>query len=128
MIKRNKVKLIISSIIILLPTLVAAFGSKFLPEKIAIHWGFGGNADGFANPAFIFILFPVILLAIHWICMLVETVVSKNSEQNKKLMEITFWIIPTISLVSSGMMLSAALGHTKTCSPLLVFFLVQSLS
>ena len=118
MIKRNKVKLIISSVIILLPTLIAAFGSKFLPEKIAIHWGFGGNADGFSSPAFIFILFPVILLAVHWICMLVEAVVSKNSEQNKKLMEITFWIIPTISLVSSGMILSAALGYTKNMLPI----------
>ena len=117
MIKRNKVKLIISSIIILLPTLIAIFGNKFLPEKIAIHWGFGGNADGFASPSFIFILFPIILLAIHWICILVEAVVSKNSQQNKKLMELTFWIIPTISLAASGMIVSAALGHTKNIFP-----------
>ncbi len=123
MIKRNKVKLIISSIIILLPTLIAFFGSKILPEKIAVHWGFDGNADGFASPSSIFIIFPLILLAIHWICMLIEAVVNKNSEQNKKLMEITFWIIPVISLAASGMMLAAAFGFTVNMMPIALLIL-----
>lgn len=112
MIKKNKVKLIISSIIILLPTLLAFFGHKIFPEKIAVHWGFGGNADGFASPFIVFIILPLILLGVHWLCMLLEAVINKNQEQNKKLMEITFWILPVISIVSSGMIVAAAFGYT----------------
>ena len=111
MIKRNKIKLIISSLIILLPTLIAIFGEKFLPEKIAVHWGFSGNADGFMSPSAIFIILPLILLAVHWLCLLIEALVNKDNEQNKKLTEIILWIIPTISIASSGMMLAAALGY-----------------
>ena len=112
MIKRNKIKLIISSLIILLPTLISFFGSKFLPEKIAVHWGFDGNPDGLMSPKSIFLILPLILLAIHWMCLLIEATINKNNEQNKKIIEITFWIIPIISLVSSGTILAAALGYT----------------
>lgn len=126
MIKRNKIKLIISSLIILLPTLIAIFGEKFLPEKIAIHWGFSGNADGFASPSSIFIILPLILLAVHWLCILVEAVVNKNNEQNKKLTEIVLWVIPTISIASSGMMLAAALGY-KTSNIFAIVYLLLGL-
>ena len=127
MIKRNKAKLIISSIIILLPTLIAFFGGKILPEKIAVHWGFNGNADGFASPSNIFIIFPLILLALHWLCILLEAVINKNCEQNKKLTEIVLWIIPALSLVSSATILAAALGYKINNIFALVYILLATM-
>lgn len=123
MIKKNKWKLIISSIITLIPVLFGIFGDKILPEKIAVHWGIGGNADGFANPMFAFLLIPVILLAVHWSCMIVTAVIDKNNKQNKKILEIIFWIIPTISLVSCGMIFTTALGHTANISAVIFLLL-----
>ena len=124
MIKRNKIKLIISSLIILLPMLIAAFGEKFLPERIAVHWGFGGNADGFMRPSTIFIILPLILLAIHWLCIIVEAAVNRGNEQNKKLTEIIFWIIPSISIASSCMMLISALGYKTSTAFAIIYILL----
>ena len=122
MLKRNKGKLILSSIVILLPMLLGFFGGALLPEKFAVHWGLDGRADSFGNASVFFIL-PAILLAIHWICMIVTAVVDKNEEQNKKIMGIMFWIIPAISLVSSGMIVSGALGYTANAFTLIMLLL-----
>ena len=96
MIKKNKLKLIISSIIILLPMLFGVFSGMLLPEDIAIHWGADGNPDGFMNSTLIFIILPLIMLAVHWICMISTAIVDKKNEQNRKAMGIVFWIIPLI--------------------------------
>ncbi len=128
MLRRNKGVLIASSIVILLPMLIGIFGGTLLPEEFAVHWGFNGRADGFGNASIFFIL-PLILLAIHWLCIIFTAVVDKNAEQNKKITGIMFWIIPALSLVSSGMIVSGALGHTANafalvCLLLGVMFLV----
>ncbi len=112
MIKNNKWKMIVSSVLILLPMLVAIFGGKYFPEAIAVHWGLNGEADGFANVSVVFIVMPLILLAFHWGCMYFTDVVTKNTEQSKKIMEITYWIIPAVSLLSCGVIVAAALGYT----------------
>lgn len=113
MIRKNKWKLIISSIIILLPMLLGLLAEKFLPDEIAVHWGMSGKADGFMNSSLIFIILPLIMLAIHWLCMILTAIINKNAEQNKRLMGMTFWIIPFITLTSCGTIFSNALGYTS---------------
>lgn len=111
MIKRNKIKLIISSALILLPTLFGLFIGKILPDEIAVHFGLDGKADRFASPAFAFTVLPLILLAVHWICMIATAIIDKDTEQNKKVFGIIFWIIPVISLSSFGTISMLALGY-----------------
>lgn len=123
MIKRNKIKLIISSVIILLPVLIGIFGSKILPPETAIHWGLDGKADGWGNPSVIFFVLPLVLLAIHWICMIITAVIDKDAAQNKKVVSITFWIVPVISLMSCGVILSAVLGYTSKMSAIISLIL-----
>ncbi len=67
MLKRNKGKLIVSSILILLPILFGALVWEKLPESMPIHWGADGKADGFSSPLVAVILLPLLLLALHWI-------------------------------------------------------------
>ena len=112
MIKKNKWKLIISSIIILFPVLFGIFADKILPEDIAVHWGIDGNADGFMNSSLVFIVLPLIMLTVHWICMILTMIFDNNADQNKKIMDISYWIIPIISLTSCGIMFTTALGYT----------------
>ena len=123
MIKKNKWTLIASSIVILLPMLIGLFGARFLPEEIAIHWGFDGRADGFASPATAFLILPPVLLALHWLCMILTVCLDKNIEQNQKVMRVVLWIIPALSLASSGMMLSAALGNTVNAVAIVMLLL-----
>ena len=110
MIKNNKWKLIISSIVILLPVTVFLIGDKILPEEISAYWGFG-SMKGASS---IFWILPLVLLAFHWMCTLLATVLDKNAAQNKKIVGLVFWIIPVISLSTSGTILMTALGQTSS--------------
>lgn len=112
MIKNNKWKLIVSSIIIMLPSLIGIFGNSFLPDKIATHWGFDGKADGFMNPLAAFTVIPAVLLAVHWICIILTAILDKNFEQSKKVASLIFFVIPVMSLFVCGMILAIALGNT----------------
>lgn len=98
MLKENKLKVIISSIIILLPSAFGLITWDKLPSSMVIHWGADGNADGFATKGFAVLVLPLILLALHLICLIVTAFDKKQREQNKKALGIIFWIIPFISL------------------------------
>ena len=113
MIKRNKKTLIASSIVTLLPTLFGLLGSRFLPEKIISHWGWDGEPNGWMSPMLLFTLVPVILLAMHWLCILLTAAIDKNVEQNGKVLMIVFWVMPLISLISCGTVFMSALGYTS---------------
>ena len=65
MFKKNKWKLIVSSIVILLPILFGVLGKNHLADEIVTHWGIDGKPDGWASPTVIFCVFPIIMLAIH---------------------------------------------------------------
>jgi uncharacterized membrane protein len=82
MIKRNKLKLLISSIIILSPILIGLVLWKNLPGRMTTHWGFDGNADGWSSRPFAIFGLPVILLIIHWICIFITAKDPKNKDRN----------------------------------------------
>ena len=98
MIKNNKWRLIISSIIIILPCVLGFFGDKALPD------------GSMGSPLFFFFI-PAVLLAIHWICMLIASAIDKNPSQSKKATEMIFWTIPALSLVVCGIMYAISLGY-----------------
>jgi len=110
-IKNNKWKLLLSSLVILLPMLLPLLIGHLLPEEIAVHWGLDGTADGFMSPWTIFLILPLILLVLHWLCLLLTAYLEKSiPPQSKKLTAMMFWIIPAISFLASAIMLVAAFG------------------
>ena len=123
LIKRNKWHLIASSIVILLPMLLAFFGGSILPEELTIHWGIDGTADGFASPTVAFIVLPLILLAVHWLCVLITVLVDKDREQDPKITRVVLWIIPAVSLMSAGTILAVSLGYTANIFAMLMLLL-----
>ncbi len=110
MIKQNKWKLILSSLLILLPVLFGFCIREHLPEQIASHWGPDGTADGFSSPLTAILLMPLFLLILHWIGILVTFRDNRKNEQNKKVLAMVFWICPVISLFTNGFMYAVALG------------------
>lgn len=58
MIKKNKWKLIISSIVILLPVIAGLIVWDYLPQQMAIHWGINGSADGWSSRFFRYLQCP----------------------------------------------------------------------
>ena len=49
MIRKNKGKLILSSLVILLPMVMGLLLWNQLPEQIATHWGLHGEPDGWSG-------------------------------------------------------------------------------
>lgn len=118
MIKQNKWKLLISSIMILLPI---AFGLIFwnkLPQQMTTHWGLDGTADGWSNRLAAVFALPLIILAVHWLCVFFTAKDPKNQEQNRKVFGIVIWITPVISLFANGVMYAVTFG--KEFQPYLI--------
>lgn len=109
MIKENKKQLIISSIIILLPIVVGLLLWDRLPDTVATHWGFSGEADGWSSKSFAIFLPPVFMLITHWFCVLVTASDPRNKKRNRKAQKMVLWTIPCVSLFSSALLYGTAL-------------------
>ena len=109
-IKKNKWKLLISSIVTLLPIAAGLIMWEHLPEKMATHWGFNGVADGWSGRPFVVFALPLIMLAVHWICVMVTAVDPKNKNQSQKAVSLILWICPFVSLFTGTAIYAAAFG------------------
>ena len=119
MIKNNKWKCILSSIVILLPMLIGLFAKDLLPEEVVLHWGMDGMPDGWGSPLGIFFILPPIMLAIHWLCLLVDNYFSHSKGQNPKLQNLMIWLIPLISLFVTATMVFSLSGKMPNVSAFL---------
>lgn len=109
MIKNHKGNAIISSIVILLPILFGLAMWNQLPANMTSHWGGDGVADGSAPKAFMVFGMPLILLAIHWLCLVLTSLDKRSAKQNPKIVTLIYFIIPVASLVIHSFIYSVAL-------------------
>ena len=125
MIRKNKGKLILSSLVILLPVVMGLLLWNKLPERFATHWGFQGQSDGWSGRGFIFAM-PLLLLALHWLGILITVRDPKNADQHPKAFTLVIWIVPALSLMMMGFVYFIALGNTFSALRLmqLVFGLI----
>ena len=100
MLKQYKKSLILTSLLILLPIPVGLLLWNRFPETMAIHWGFTGEADGYASVGFAVFGLPLIMLAVHWVCVLFTAMDKGNKNRNQKMFRIVLWTIPIISNLS----------------------------
>lgn len=123
MIKQNKLKLTLSSVVILLPILFGVLFWDRLPEQMATHWGASGEANGWSEKGFAVFGLPLLLLAVHWICVVVTARDKKNIEQNKKAFGMVFWLIPAVSVYVNAIIYSSSLGAKLEMNAWIVGFL-----
>ena len=129
MIRKNKWKCVVSSLLVLLPVL---FGAEYwgqLPNQIPTHWGFSGEVDGWSSKAFAVFVLPLILLATHWLCIGITAADPKNKGQNRKAINLVFWAMPLTSLLVNGLMYATILGISfDMMSAMLLLFGVMFLA
>ena len=111
MLKKNKGLMILTSVIILLPMVVGILLWDQLPEKMAIHWGANGQPDGWSSRPVAVFGMPLLLLAIHWLCVWLTGEDKRNRHQNEKILQLMFWIAPVVSLFGMGSTYASALGQ-----------------
>ena len=111
MIRKYRKTLIFTSLLTLFPILVGLILRDQLPEVMATHWGFDGQADGWTSTATAIFVMPLIMLAFHWLCVWITSVLDKsNRDKNEKIQRLVFWIIPVLANFCCGMLYAIALG------------------
>lgn len=111
MIKKNLPKLIITSLITLIPILIGLVLWDKLPDQVPVHWDINGEVDDYATKTQAVFLMPLVLVAFHWICAFGTSLDPKKHNINDKMFTLVLWIIPVISLLCNSMVFATALGH-----------------
>lgn len=109
MIRKNKAKLLISSLLILLPIAAGLLLWDRLPESVATHWGVDGAVDGYQPRLGAIVTGPLMILVIHWLCIFVTLRDPKNKNQTRKALGMVVWLAPATALVTSTMQYAYAL-------------------
>jgi len=123
MLKKNKMTLIITTLIMLLPIIAGFLMWNALPDKIVTHWGIDGTPDTWSNKAFAVFGIPLFIIAIHWVCVLVTAFIGWSENIQGKALRLVLWICPVISLVCMTMVYASALGlivNVEILMPLLI--------
>lgn len=106
----HKMLLVITSAIILLQTVVGVALWAQLPDQIATHFGMNGEPDGWSSKAFTVFGVPLLLLALHWICLFVECTSNSQKIYSRKLRYLVMFIVPAVSLMMMVICYGYALG------------------
>ena len=123
MMKKNKILLILTSLIILLPMVAGVLLWDQLPEKLATHWGANGQPNGWSSRPVAVFGMPLVLLALHWGGMWVTDRDRKNKGQSEKVMILVMWLVPLVSLLGCSSIYTAALGRDVPTVSLATLFL-----
>lgn len=110
--KEHKKLWIFTALLVLTPMPAGLILWNRLPDTMVTHWGVDGVADGWSGKGFSVFVLPLILLAVHGLCLLATTIDHKNRDQSKKALQMIFWIMPVTSWFSCGTIYAAAMGKS----------------
>lgn len=99
--KQNRVKILVTSLVTLLPCLIGLLLWQRLPELVPIHFNFNGVADDWAGRPFAVFALPGFFFVCHIICTLAILYDPKGENIGRKLISIILWIMPATSLVTN---------------------------
>ncbi len=108
--KQYKGKIILTSIITLLPMLVGVLLWNKLPDTVATHFGSNGEANGWSSKAFAVFGLPAFLFVVHIFCVAVTLNDPKKRNIGKMMLTMIFWIVPVCSIIANGSTFAYALG------------------
>lgn len=108
--KSNKWAIIFSTLGTLLPIAVGLLLWDQLPNTMATHWGVNGAVDGVSSKWVGVFVLPLIMAGFNMLCILATGIDPKQAEKNRKVMQVVFWIMPIVSILSSCAVYMAALG------------------
>ncbi len=116
MIKANKKLFLLTSALTLLPILAGLILWGELPDKIATHFNFAGEADGWSGKPFAVFALPLILLAVHLVCVFALRLDPRSENVSDKILSLVFWICPATSVFASGTVYLYAMGTAVNIS------------
>lgn len=111
MIKQHKKLIVLTAIVTLLPIIMGLLLWNKLPDTMATHFGTNNQADGYSSKAFAVFGLPLIILAIHFVCIIATSIDPKFKDINRKIFSLVLWICPFTSIFVCSIIYGYALGY-----------------
>ena len=123
MLRQNKWKILLTTLIILIPILVGCILWNRLPDTIATSFGVDSAANGWNSKLFAVLGIPAMIAAVHLFCLVVMSADPKQKNIGKKPLGIFFWILPCTSLLISTVIYGNAMDVKMDVGFLVCLFL-----
>lgn len=107
--KKNKMIIMITSLLCLLPLVFSVVIYQSLPDQIAIHWDSAGVADNDVHKAVAAFGLPVIFLAINLFSKM-RLLNDPKEGPSRAIKQLSIWLIPAMSIVLVPVTLAIAMG------------------
>ena len=123
MIKKNKLKIIISFVITLLPMIFGFLVWDRLPENVATSFGWNGEITGYSSKMFAVVGLPAILTFVNLICIIATSADPRRKNINNKVFSIVLSIVPVCSLLCGICIYANALGYKISVESIMPVFM-----
>lgn len=123
MIKKHLKTIIITSVITLTPVLVGLILWDKLPDAIPTHFNINNEPDSYSSKAFAVFGMPILMLALHIVCILATKLDPKMSNLSDKVFTLILFIIPATSLLMCGIIYPVALGQEVRVGLIVILFM-----
>lgn len=120
--RAHKMLMLLGSAIILLQTVIGVLLWDRLPDPIATHFGFHNEPNGWSSKAFTVFGMPLVLLALHWICLLAECAPNRVSNYSAKIKYLLIFIVPATSILMMVICYGYALGAAFNIGRIMLVF------
>lgn len=110
MMKKNKLMILLTSLITISPMFVGLIFWNRLPDEIATHFDSANVANGWSSMPVAVFGIPLFLLAMHLLCIGVTTNDPRRRNISEKMFQFIIWIVPAASLICCLSSYAIALG------------------
>jgi len=128
--KKNRMTLIITVIVCLLPMILGAVLYNKLPEQMPIHFNIKNEPDNYASKSFALFGLPIIMAIVQAVCIVVTSKASKLKYNEKpRIIKIMEWFVPILTVFIYIIMIEVPLGSTvydgkSVCLVLGILFMI----
>lgn len=109
--KHEKKRLILTTVICLLPIMAGLILYSRLPERVPTHFDFSGTPDGWSSRPFAVFGLPCLLAALNVFLYACLNRDPKRANMSGALKTVSQWSLPVLSVLCYGLTLTAALGY-----------------
>lgn len=109
--KHEKKRLILTTVICLLPIMAGLVLYSRLPERVPTHFDFSGTPDGWSSRPFAVFGLPCLLAALNVFLYACLNRDPKRANMSGPLKTVSQWSLPVLSVLCYGLTLTAALGY-----------------
>lgn len=123
MIKHNKYKIIVSSLVTILPLFIGLILWNKLPDKIVTSFGWYGEANGYNSRAFAVFGLPLILLLVNLICIIATSADPRRKNISNGMFSLVISIVPLCSVICGVCIYGNAMGYVLKVENIMSIFI-----